>query len=555
MAQAERERQEAGEHMPRLPLLAQREEDCVACWACVRHCPARAIKIVEGRPRIAEERCVKCGLCVTECSHQAFSVRDDLPPVRSLLASGRPVVALVATEYIAALHPLTPDEIEQRLALAGFAALETTVLGEELVAAAYERVISAGDPRLPQLRSTCPVVVDWVRRFYPELTSALAPIVPPYVAQARLIRSLYPSNTAIVYVSPCWARKDEIFEDDLAGEVDVAIGFDELKRLLDESPQPKDEDAPVTRPRAAKQLSVTDGFPRRALTERDLTDGDVAVVRGLEDVDRLLAAVSRGETAPAMVDMLNCEGCIDGPCVRPELSVFVKRGIDAAERRRQAPPLVDSRAFLSALPTVELTRAFVAEPAGGRAPTEDEVDEVLAGGEFASRDETIDCGACGYRTCVSHAVAIWEGSSTWEMCFPLQKRRLIREREALAEAVIIDTLTGLMNRRGFDRRLSEEFARSKRYDTPVSLVMMDLDAFKEINDQHGHPSGDALLRAVGVLLSAELRTADVAVRFGGDEFALILPNTPKTDAWAVAEKVRNSISQLTIHTEDGATVG
>jgi len=151
-------------------------------------------------------------------------------------------------------------------------------------------------------------------------------------------------------------------------------------------------------------------------------------------------------------------------------------------------------------------------------------------------------------------VAIWEGSSSWEMCFPLQKRKLIREREALAEAAIIDTLTGLMNRRGFDRRLAEEFARSKRYDTPVSLVMMDLDGFKEINDEYGHSAGDALLRAVGVLLSAELRTADVAVRFGGDEFALILPNTPKTDAWAVAEKVRNSIARLTVPTETGVPI-
>ncbi len=140
------------------------------------------------------------------------------------------------------------------------------------------------------------------------------------------------------------------------------------------------------------------------------------------------------------------------------------------------------------------------------------------------------------------------------MCFPLQKRRLEREREQLVEAAVIDTLTGLTNRRGFDRRLAEEVARARRYDTPLSLVMMDLDSFKDINDKYGHATGDALLRAVGVLLNAELRTADVAVRFGGDEFALILPNTPKTDAWAVAEKIRTSIAQLGIYAEDGTCV-
>jgi diguanylate cyclase (GGDEF)-like protein len=553
MAMTERDTTRKPVIAPASPLIHRREEECAECWGCARHCPSRAIRVVDGHSEIIEERCVKCGLCVTECGNAALAVRDDLTSVRALLATPRPVVALVASEYIAALHPLTPDEIEQRINAAGFAALETTVLGEELVAAAYETLIAAG-PETPRLRSTCPVAVDWVRRFYPDLTPMLAPIVPPYVAQARLIRSLYPADTAIVYVSPCWARKDEAFSEDVLGEIDASIGFDELRRLLDEFPQPEPGTAAPSRPRATKQLSVTDGFPRRSLVERDLTTCDVVVTRGLEELDLLLSAISRGETSPAVVDMLNCEGCIDGPCVNPEMSVYVKRAIDAAERKRQSPPLIDSRAFLAALPAVELARSFRAQPASILAPTDEEVDAVLAAGEFASRDEALDCGACGYRTCVAHAVAIWEGSSSWEMCFPLQKRRFAREREMLAEAAVIDTLTGLINRRGFDRRLAEEVSRAQRYGTQLSLVMIDLDGFKEINDEHGHATGDALLRAVGVLLNSELRTADVAVRFGGDEFALMLPNTPKTDAWAVAEKVRASVGQLRVYAEGGSSV-
>jgi diguanylate cyclase (GGDEF)-like protein len=539
---------------PPFPLIAHRDDRCTECWGCVRHCPARAIRVVDGHSEVIEERCVKCGQCVTECGQAAHDVRDDLPRVRSLLASGRPVVALVASEYIAALHPLGPDEIERRLAAVGFSAFETTVLGEELVAAGYEQLHEERAAGMPQLRSTCPVVVDWVRRFYPSLTGALAPLVPPYVAQARLVRELYPDDTAIVYVSPCWARKDEIFEAGIVGEIDVAIGFDELKLLLTDVTEEPAEESAGGRPRAVKQLSVTDGFPRRLLVERDLTDGEVVVVRGLDDLDRLLEAVMRGETAPAVVDMLNCEGCIDGPCVNRDLSVFVKRGVDAAERKRQPPPVVDGRAFLSALPSVDLRRTFVPTPAPVRRASDAEIDGVLLAGEFASRDETIDCGACGYRTCVAHALSIWEGNSSWEMCFPLQRKRFTREREQLAEAAAVDNLTGLMNRRAFDRRLAEEVARSQRYGSPLSLLMMDLDGFKQVNDSFGHSSGDALLRAVGVLLGSELRTADVAVRFGGDEFALILPSTLKTDAWAVAEKIRNSIGQLCVHTESGHTL-
>lgn len=555
MGQAERQGGTQSESCPAVALFAHHRERCIECWACVRHCPARAIRVVDGRSEVITERCVKCGICVTECGNSGHSVRDDLPLVRELLASERPVVALLATEFIAALHPMTPDEIETRLADAGFTAVETTLLGEELVAAAYESTHSPAASMLPRLRSSCPVAVEWVRRFYPQLVGTLVPIVPPYVAQARLVRELYPEDAAIVYVSPCWARKDEVFEDAFAGDVDVAIGFDELAMLLREVQQaPARDDAPRRRPRAVKELSVTDGFPRRVLAERNLTDSDVAVVRGLGELDLLLAAISRGETAPVVVDMLNCEGCLDGPCVNKDLSVYVKRTVDVSERERQPPPVVDSRAFLAALPAVDLHRSFRAQPAPVANPSVEEIDAVLAAGEFHSRAETIDCGACGFPTCVALAVAIWEGNSGWEMCFPLQRKKLVREREQFAEAAVIDAVTGLMNRRGFDARIAEETARSERYGMPVSLIMLDLDAFKDVNDVHGHTVGDDLLKAVGVLLHSQLRTADSAFRYGGDEFAVLLPNTPKTDAWAVAEKIRGSIARLSISTDSDVTV-
>jgi len=502
---------------------------------------------------VIPERCVACGACVSECGRSGNRVRDDVPRLKSLLASSTPVVALLASEHIAAMHPLTSADVEFALEQVGFAGVETTVLGEEMVAAAYELAHERDTGRL-QLRSTCPVAVDWVRKFYPDLVPSLAAIAPPYIAQSRLIRELYPHDVAIAYVSPCWARKAEIYRDELLGSIDVAIGFDELRRLIQGMPR-RPADAPAQRhPSAAKELSGTDGFPRRTLTKRDLTSGDVKVVRGLDEIDRLLTAISRGEASPSVVDMLCCEGCIDGPCVHPEMSVFAKRNIDATERERQPPPAVDSRTFLSALPKIDLHRPIDAEPAPTHEPTTEEIDNVLAAGEFASLSEHLDCGLCGYRTCVEHAAAIWLGNSTWAMCFPLERKRLLREHERLAEASMTDDLTGLLNRRALDARLAEECARAARYGTPLSLVVLDLDNFKEVNDHYGHAAGDALLRAVGVLLRSELRTADIAVRYGGDEFALVLPGVTKTGAWAVAEKILGSLRTLATEAGDGPRV-
>lgn len=538
-----------------MPVIGRPDPHCEDCWGCVRHCPADALRVSNGVTTIIAERCVKCGACVQECGNSSSSVRDDTAAVRDLLASDTPVIALLASEYLSALHPMSRADIEHALDVLGFSGVETTVLGEEIVAAAYDQLLAGGDCGPPRLRSTCPVTVEWVRRFYPQLTDALLPIVPPYIAQARLVRELYPTDIAVVYISPCYARKDEVFAPDLAGDVDVAIGFDELRALFAGTAS-RPEDAPSKRkPNVVKEISAIDGFPRRLLAGGKMDTGCVVTARGLDDLDRLLTAIVRGEAAPQVVDMLCCEGCLDGPCVNSELSVFAKRALEVSERSRQAPPAVNTRTLLSALPSVELSRRFFPDPAPVREPTQEQIDEVLATGEFMSRDELIDCGACGRSTCVEQAVAIWMGNSTWDLCFPLQKKRLTREREHFSQKSLTDDLTGLVNRRAFDARLVEEVERGKRYQTPLSIVMVDLDGFKEINDRFGHATGDSLLRAVGALLQAELRTTDVAARYGGDEFALVLPGVHKTGAWAVAEKIRAGVRLLGASAAEGPTVG
>ncbi len=108
---------------------------------------------------------------------------------------------------------------------------------------------------------------------------------------------------------------------------------------------------------------------------------------------------------------------------------------------------------------------------------------------------------------------------------------------------ITDALTELYNRRRLHDVLGKEFERSKRYSTPFSVVMLDLDHFKKVNDNYGHQTGDMILRGVAKILLSSIRDIDTASRYGGEEFVLVLPNTARNDAKNVAERIRETIEK------------
>jgi diguanylate cyclase (GGDEF)-like protein len=126
---------------------------------------------------------------------------------------------------------------------------------------------------------------------------------------------------------------------------------------------------------------------------------------------------------------------------------------------------------------------------------------------------------------------------------------LVRARARIRELVelsAIDALTDLGNRRHLDRILPVEIARRRRYERSLTVMMLDLDRFKAINDLHGHDGGDAVLRAVADLLRSALRGSDVGVRYGGEEFAVVLPETPSERAAHVAERIRRATEALDV---------
>lgn len=121
-----------------------------------------------------------------------------------------------------------------------------------------------------------------------------------------------------------------------------------------------------------------------------------------------------------------------------------------------------------------------------------------------------------------------------------EERRLEEELRVLAST---DHLTGALNRRAFQLAFKSEIARCRRYGVPLSLIMLDLDHFKRVNDTYGHQAGDAVLREASNLIRSSLRDSDIFCRFGGEEFALLLPHTGMDEGTVLAERLRYAIAE------------
>jgi diguanylate cyclase (GGDEF)-like protein len=132
--------------------------------------------------------------------------------------------------------------------------------------------------------------------------------------------------------------------------------------------------------------------------------------------------------------------------------------------------------------------------------------------------------------------------------------RVLGDFRRVASQAATDSLTGLANRRTLDEELALEWRRAHRVGDSLAFVLLDLDDFKKVNDSHGHPAGDAVLRSVGEILGAGVRHVDLAGRYGGEEFALILPETDLAGALKLAERIRARLETTAVELPSGETL-
>lgn len=417
---------------------------CRDCYRCVRTCPVKSVRVSGGQAEVVAELCIACASCVRACPQRAKVVRDDLPLVKAALAGGRTVVASVAPSAPAYFDMPAFAAMETVLGALGFAAASETAFGAEMVGRAHGELISQGSAPWPVIASACPVVVNLVEQYYPDLIPHLAPIVSPMIAHGRYLHALYGAAAFVVFIGPCIAKKGEILDEAVLGAVDAALTFDELAGWLAEagihdlqtvdpdgraggrpgspcSASPVEPEEPYqggVSP-AARLFPVEGGLVGTARLETDHLSSHVLTGSGVGTCMNVLEGVRSGLMQACLVELMACGGgCINGPAFMERASVAVSRQRVMAYAARRAPLLLAPRDRWPALDRTYRDRS-VPPPQY----SEEEIREVLRSVDKYTSEDELNCGSCGYSSCREKAIATLRGMAEATMCIPYMRAR------------------------------------------------------------------------------------------------------------------------------------
>ena len=505
-------------------------ELCVACLACVRVCPSDAVAVEEQKVWIVDEACTRVGLCLPACPHEAIIAVGD--STRALeFALGRGAVLILSVESAAYFYPATPEQVVNACYAAGFNVVHRGVLGDELVAKEYldlwaEEGWGTGGTII---RSTCPVIVETIKNQYPELIPYLAPVSTPIEAEARYLKALYGADTPIVYTGVCLTEG--------GADVDAAITLAELEGIFRKRGV-RVQDQPLYYSRIPEERrrywSTAGGLPLELLKEERQSSRRFRKVRGLGALEGIARAVGVDRIDLGFIDILPCEGCLDHPLLGPKEELFRRREIVGATEPPRAPASVLAEGV-----HIGVGAAFeIAVNDVG--PAVEAVEEILGQIGLAPNGRPWDSGACGFDNCRDFAIAAAQGRTTLKSC----PRYLERQATLAQQQAAVDALTGLASFRVLRDRLTNEVARCHRSGDRFAVLFLDLDNFKQVNDRFGHEAGNHVLKETARRCGAHIRSTDVAGRYGGDEFVVVLVGTGEEGACGVAEKVRASVEEL-----------
>ena len=390
--------------------LQLKKSNCKNCYKCVRNCPVKSIKFADGQANIIPDECILCGRCFVNCPQDAKQIRDDVPRVKEMIASGKKVIASVAPSFIAEFPLMDFAAMKSALLKLGFADAQETAIGATIVKTEYEKMIASGKHDVI-ISSCCHSVNALIQKYYPSVLPYLADVLSPMLAHCRVIKEENPGACA-VFIGPCISKKEEA---ELYGECDVALTYEELEAWMNEAGVvPAGDSTEPDEGKRGRFFPIKGGIIKSMHTEN--TGFTYLAVDGVQNCIAAIKEIESGALKNCFIEMNACEGaCINGPAIshhhKPLLSGEVKVVAFAGDDEFRVAMPIDTFKNIPYIGTHE------------KIPGEAAIKEILAKMGKTSPEQELNCGSCGYPTCREKAIAVYQGKADLSMCLPFLKEK------------------------------------------------------------------------------------------------------------------------------------
>lgn len=401
---------------------------CQDCYKCLRACPFKAIRVLDGRAAVIPEQCILCGRCTEVCPVGAKKIRDDLFLAKQLIKGQEPVYASLAPSFRTEFSGLSEEKLISALMRIGFTGVSETALGAQEVSLNCASIIDKSEKNVI-ISSACPSAVYLIQQYFPVLVGSITPVISPLQAHSKMLKSLYGNDIKIIFFGPCIAKKKEC-----EGFFDYALTFSDLRRWFNQSEidWTKLDSSQKFVPKNAGYGSIypLDGGMNKVIEK--VYDKKDVLFMSFSGVNEILEALDNIDKfrhdKKIFIEALICSGgCVNGPAVSDKGSTV----------RKRYNILQSSTDSMEANPDFANDLAYDFKPREIKLIAHSKADIASALLRIGKKrfEEELNCGGCGYNTCREFASALLEEKAEPAMCVSYLRKLAQNKAAALIKAM------------------------------------------------------------------------------------------------------------------------